>query len=108
LGTDQEGDNVSEPRYCEVRSHYCCCHDFGKRCDDFDDEPDETAKELVEKPMTDASKQTLMSIQKLLEGGITTPHKALVAAFSLGRLEGLAEMASIGQDKMKDLLEKAA
>jgi len=29
---------MSEPLWCEVRGHYCRCHDFGKRCDDFDDE----------------------------------------------------------------------
>jgi DNA polymerase/3'-5' exonuclease PolX len=58
--------------------------------------------------MTDQSKQTLMTIQRLLEAGQTTPYKALVAAFSLGRLEGLAEMAAVGRERMKDLMEKAA
>lgn len=29
---------MSEPLWCEVRGHYCRCHDTGKRCDDFDDE----------------------------------------------------------------------
>jgi hypothetical protein len=58
--------------------------------------------------MTDSTTQTLMSIQRLLEAGQTTPRQALVAAFSLGRLEGLAEMAALGQEKMKDLMEKAA
>jgi hypothetical protein len=28
----------SEPIYCEVRGHYCRCHDYGKRCDDFDED----------------------------------------------------------------------
>jgi hypothetical protein len=28
---------MSEPLWCEVRQHYCRCHDFGKRCDDFDE-----------------------------------------------------------------------
>jgi hypothetical protein len=58
--------------------------------------------------MTEQSEKTLATLVRLLEGGVTTPHKALVAAFSLGRLEGLAEMAAIGADKMKDLMEKAA
>jgi hypothetical protein len=31
----------SEPLWCDVRQHYCTCQDWGKRCDDFDDEPDE-------------------------------------------------------------------
>jgi hypothetical protein len=54
--------------------------------------------------MTDQSKQTLATLQRLLEGGVTTPHKALVAAFSLGRLEGLAEMAAVGQERMESVM----
>jgi DnaJ-class molecular chaperone len=30
---------MSEPLWCDIRQHYCRCHDYGKRCDDFDDEP---------------------------------------------------------------------
>ena len=29
---------MSEPIYCEVRGHWCRCHDYGKRCDDFDED----------------------------------------------------------------------
>jgi hypothetical protein len=29
---------MSEPMWCEVRGHYCRCHDYGKRCDDFDED----------------------------------------------------------------------
>jgi hypothetical protein len=29
---------MSEPIWCEVRGHYCRCHDYGKRCDDFDED----------------------------------------------------------------------
>jgi hypothetical protein len=29
---------MSEPLWCEVRGHYCRCHDYGKRCDDFDED----------------------------------------------------------------------
>lgn len=29
----------SSPIWCDIRQQYCRCHDFGKRCDDFDDEP---------------------------------------------------------------------
>jgi hypothetical protein len=25
---------MSEPMWCDVRQHYCRCHDFGKRCDE--------------------------------------------------------------------------
>jgi hypothetical protein len=31
---------MSEPMWCEVRQHYCRCGDYGKRCDDFDKEPE--------------------------------------------------------------------
>jgi hypothetical protein len=58
--------------------------------------------------MTDQSKQTLMTIQRLVDAKHTETWPALVAAFSLGRLEGLSEMASIGHDKLKDLMDKAA
>jgi hypothetical protein len=58
--------------------------------------------------MTDQSKQTLMTLQRLLEAKHTETWPALVAAFSLGRLEGLSEMAAVGQERMKDLMGKAA
>lgn len=28
---------MSEPIWCEVRQHYCRCHDWGERCDDIVD-----------------------------------------------------------------------
>jgi hypothetical protein len=28
---------MSEPLWCDVRQHYCRCHDFGRRCEDYDD-----------------------------------------------------------------------
>lgn len=28
---------MSEPLWCDVRWHYCRCHDFGRRCEDYDD-----------------------------------------------------------------------
>jgi hypothetical protein len=34
---------MSDPMWCEVRQHYCRCHDYGKRCDDFDNEDYELA-----------------------------------------------------------------
>jgi hypothetical protein len=58
--------------------------------------------------MTDQSKQTLMTLQRLVDAKHTETWPALVAAFSLGRLEGLAEMAAVGQERMKDLLDRAA
>jgi hypothetical protein len=61
-----------------------------------------------ENEMTDQSKQTLMTIQRLLEAKHTETWPSLVAAFSLGRLEVLSEMAAVGQERMKDLMEGAA
>jgi hypothetical protein len=58
--------------------------------------------------MTDQSKQTLMTLQRLLDAKHTETWPSLVAAFSLGRLEGLSEMAAVGQERMKDLMDKAA
>jgi hypothetical protein len=58
--------------------------------------------------MTDQSKQTLMTIQRLLDAKHTETWPSLVAAFSLGRLEGMSEMAAVGQERMKDLMDKAA
>ena len=31
---------MSDPLWCPVRRHYCRCHDFGRRCDDFDETKD--------------------------------------------------------------------
>jgi hypothetical protein len=28
---------MSEPMWCEVRRHYCCCQDYGRRCDEYED-----------------------------------------------------------------------
>jgi hypothetical protein len=55
--------------------------------------------------MTDQSKQTLMTIQRLLDAKHTETWPSLVAAFSLGRLEGLAEMAAVGQERMEGVME---
>ena len=47
---------MSEPLWCEVRGHYCRCHDFGRRCDDFDDvreQLDDAASKFME-AMTDS------------------------------------------------------
>lgn len=30
---------MSDPLWCDIRQQYCRCHDYGKRCDDFDDSP---------------------------------------------------------------------
>jgi hypothetical protein len=56
--------------------------------------------------VTDQSKQTLMTLQRLLDAKHTETWPSLVAAFSLGRLEGLSEMAALGQDKMESVMEE--
>ena len=28
---------LSEPQWCNVRQTWCRCHDFGRRCDDWDE-----------------------------------------------------------------------
>jgi hypothetical protein len=53
--------------------------------------------------MTDQSKQTLMTIQRLLDAKHTETWPSLVAAFSLGRLEG---MAAVGQERMESVMEE--
>jgi hypothetical protein len=29
---------MSEPIYCDIKGQWCRCHDWGKRCDDFDED----------------------------------------------------------------------
>jgi hypothetical protein len=42
---------LSEPLWCEVRGHYCRCQDFGKRCDDFDEDETVPSRESVVKAL---------------------------------------------------------
>jgi hypothetical protein len=42
----------SEPLWCDVRQQYCRCHDYGKRCDDFD-EVNEPAIKVIEELTSD-------------------------------------------------------
>jgi DNA polymerase/3'-5' exonuclease PolX len=58
--------------------------------------------------MTDATIQTLAAIERCLLAGDTNSTKALKAAYELGRMDGLLDMAKVGEEKMKDLMEKAA
>jgi hypothetical protein len=44
---------MSEPIYCEVRQHYCTCHDFGKRCDEVFDDAEEEEEKVSDTPRTD-------------------------------------------------------
>jgi hypothetical protein len=38
---------MSEPLWCEVRGHYCRCHDYGKRCDDFEDAAPQAPERVI-------------------------------------------------------------
>jgi DNA polymerase/3'-5' exonuclease PolX len=58
--------------------------------------------------VNDATIQTLAAIERCLLAGDTNSTKALKAAYELGRMVGLLEMAKVGEEKMKDLMEKAA
>jgi hypothetical protein len=31
---------MSEPLWCPIRQHYCRCHEYGPRCDDFGEDGD--------------------------------------------------------------------
>lgn len=46
---------MSEPLWCEVRQHYCRCHDFGRRCDDFDDSEERQIQEEIANAEPDAA-----------------------------------------------------
>jgi hypothetical protein len=51
---------MSEPLWCDVRQHYCRCHDFGRRCEDWIDnraQLDEAAAKLMEQMGNDAAEE---------------------------------------------------
>jgi hypothetical protein len=58
--------------------------------------------------MNDATLQTLAAIERCLLAGDTNSTKALKAAYELGRMDGLLEMARVGEEKMAELLKAAA
>jgi hypothetical protein len=58
--------------------------------------------------MNDATKETLASIEAMLVRNFTSPRDALLAAYRLGKFDGMLEMAAIGQEQVEDLLRKAA
>ena len=60
--------------------------------------------------MNDATKQTLASIERCLLAGDTNSTKALRAAYEMGRMDGLLEMAKFGEEQAKQLMlmDKAA
>lgn len=57
--------------------------------------------------MTDST-QTLASIERCLLAGDTNSTKALKAAYELGRMDGLLDMAKVGEAKAAELLKAAA
>jgi hypothetical protein len=52
---------MSDPIYCPIRQHWCSCHDYGKRCDDYEDEKEE--KETAES--VGAGKEAGQDIQRM-------------------------------------------
>jgi DNA polymerase/3'-5' exonuclease PolX len=58
--------------------------------------------------MTDDTIQTLAAIERCLLAGDTNSTKALKAAYELGRMDGLLDMAKVGEQKAADLLKEAA
>jgi hypothetical protein len=58
--------------------------------------------------MNDATTQTLAAIERCLLAGDTNSTKALKAAYEMGRMDGLLEMAQAGEQKMVELLKAAA
>ena len=57
--------------------------------------------------MSDSSKATLASIEALLVSEMANPREALAAAYQLGRLDGLSEMAGVAKERLAELLPKA-
>lgn len=51
--------------------------------------------------MTDSTKDTLASIERLLVRNFTSPRDALQAAYRLGRLDGMLEM--VGEERVLEL-----
>jgi DNA polymerase/3'-5' exonuclease PolX len=58
--------------------------------------------------VNDATIQTLAAIERCLLAGDTNSTKALKAAYELGRMDGLLDMAKVGEQKAADLLKEAA
>lgn len=53
---------MSEPMWCDVRQHWCRCHDYGKRCDEnFDKSITEAAVALAFLPVVGGSDAALDS-----------------------------------------------
>jgi hypothetical protein len=58
--------------------------------------------------VNDATIQTLAAIERCLLAGDTNSTKALKAAYELGRMDGLLDMARVGERKAAELLKEAA
>jgi hypothetical protein len=58
--------------------------------------------------VNDSTIQTLAAIERCLLAGDTNSTKALKAAYELGRMDGLLEMAKVGEQKAAELLKAAA
>jgi hypothetical protein len=58
--------------------------------------------------VNDETIQTLAAIERCLLAGDTNSTKALKAAYELGRMDGLLDMARVGERKAAELLKEAA
>jgi hypothetical protein len=63
---------------------------------------------MPEGQVNDATLQTLAAIERCLLAGDTNSTKALKAAYELGRMDGLLDMARVGEAKAAELLKAAA
>jgi hypothetical protein len=58
--------------------------------------------------MNDTTKNALNAMERLLDHGAVSSHAAITAAYQLGKFDGQLQMASVAQEKVKDLLKEAA
>jgi len=58
--------------------------------------------------MDAATKNTLANIEALLVGERANPHEALEAAYQLGRLDGMMEMALLAEKSVGEIAKAVA
>jgi hypothetical protein len=55
--------------------------------------------------VTDTTKDTLATLERLIVRDAVSPHAALQAAYQLGKLDGGMEMAQIGERAVEEFIE---
>lgn len=60
--------------------------------------------------MSDTTKETLESLERLLVADLASPKRVLEAAYTMGKIDGGLEMAKVGENITRELhaLVKAA